>query len=813
MDARDSTSNRDVSSSGGSGTTTGVGGGEEDPILSVTATLAKDAWLHFNSRRFNECLEVLYQLKQKKEDDPKVLHNIAIAEYSRDGYPDPKKLLEVLNNIEIATLEENNQLMTPPENQMATLEDNNHLITTPEYQLATLEENNQLITTPEYQMETFEENNHSMPAPETQPNKRRKRKSMVWEHFTIETVSAESRRAFCKQCKQGFAYSTGSKVAGTSHLKRHIAKGTCLALLRNQGNQQTPGTPRMNGNGSMSDPPRRHYRSHSSAYISFDSDRCRPEIARMMIIHDYPLHMVEHSGFVTFLKSLEPRFDMVSFNIVQGDCVSSYLREKQNVMKFIEGLPGRVCLTLDVWTSSQSLGYVFITGHFIDGYWKPQRRILNVVMEPNPNSDAALSHAVATCLSDWSLEGKLFSITFNHPVGEPGLQNLRSLLSVKNPLIINGQLILGNCSARTLSNFAKEVLWAGREIIKKVRYSVKYVKTSEFHEQKFLELKEQLQVPSEKDLSLDNQAQWNTTYQMLVAASELKVVFSCLDTSDPDYKEAPSMEDWKRVDIICTYLKPLFDAANFLASRTNPNQKTFFHEVWKMHELYHSITSHGDPFVISLAEIMQEKIDKYLKECILALAIAVVLDPRFRMKLIEFSFVKFYGKEARKYIKIVDDALHELFLEYAALPLPLTPAHAEDGNFENMKTEEISYNELTDFDAYVETTSQNMKSELEQYLEESLLPRFQEMDVLKWWEENKLQYPVLSKMARDILTMQVSTADPDSVFDTEIKELDEYRSSLRPEAVEALVCAKDWLQYRSSTQVSNALVKVEDLRS
>uniref|UniRef100_A0A6N2KIC9 CCR4-NOT transcription complex subunit 10 n=1 Tax=Salix viminalis TaxID=40686 RepID=A0A6N2KIC9_SALVM len=100
MDARDSTSNRDVSSSGGSGTATSGGGGEEDPILSVTAALAKDAWLHFNCRRFNECLEVLYQLKQKKEDDPKVLHNIAIAEYCRDGYPGPKKLLEVLNAIE-----------------------------------------------------------------------------------------------------------------------------------------------------------------------------------------------------------------------------------------------------------------------------------------------------------------------------------------------------------------------------------------------------------------------------------------------------------------------------------------------------------------------------------------------------------------------------------------------------------------------------------------------------------------------------------------------------------------------------------------
>jgi hypothetical protein len=184
--------------------------------------------------------------------------------------------------------------------------------------MATPEENNQLVIAPES-------------TPETQPNKRRKKKSIVWEHFTIENVSPGCRRASCNQCKQSFAYSTGSKVAGTSHLKRHIAKGTCPALLRNQ----SPFTPGMNGNGSMSDPPKRRYRSPSSAYISFDSDRCRHEIARMMIMHDYPLHMVEHSGFLAFVQNLQPRFDMVSFNTVQGDCVATYLREKQNIMKFV----------------------------------------------------------------------------------------------------------------------------------------------------------------------------------------------------------------------------------------------------------------------------------------------------------------------------------------------------------------------------------------------------------------------------------------------------------------------------------------------
>jgi hypothetical protein len=506
---------------------------------------------------------------------------------------------------------------------------------------------------------------------------------------------------------------------------------------------------------------------------------------------------------------------MVSFNTVQGDCVATYLREKQNIMKFVEGMPGRVCLTLDMWTSSQSLGYVFITGHFIDSDWKPQSRILNVVMEPYPDSDMAISHAVACCLSDWSLEGKLFSITFNHPVGEPGRENLRSLLCVKDPLIINGQLMIGNCSARILSSIAKDVLWAGREIIKKIRDSIKYVKTSESHEEKFLELKQQLQVPSEKSLSLDNRTQWNSTFQMLVAASELKEVFSCLDTSDPDYKEAPSMEDWKQIEIICTYLKPLFDAANVLTSRNNATPITFFHELWKIHELSRAVASE-DPFISSLAKLMREKIDKYLKDCSLALAIAVVMDPRFKMKLVQFRFSKIFGDEAPLYVKIVDDGLHELFLEYVALPLPLTPTYAEDGNFENMKTEDnqgtlLSDHGLTDFDMYImETTSQNTRSELDQYLEESLLPRLQELDLLDWWKMNKLKYPTLSKLARDILTIQVSTADPDSVFDTEIKELDSYRSSLRPETVEALVCAKDWLQYGSAApaEISNAIVKV-----
>ncbi|KAK9697873.1 hypothetical protein RND81_08G066300 [Saponaria officinalis] len=647
--------------------------------------------------------------------------------------------------------------------------------------------------------------------PDIQPGKRRKKKSIVWEHFTIETVSAGCRRACCKVCKQSFAYSTGSKVAGTSHLKRHIAKGTCPVILRQQEkNQLSPYLPKSGGTETTStvQQPKRRYRTAGSPYLIFDQDRCRHEIARMIIMHDYPLHMVEHPGFVSFVQNLQPRFDMVSFNIVQGDCVATFLREKQNLQKFVEGIPGRICLTLDMWSSTQSTGYVFVTGQFIDNDWKLHRRLLNVVMEPFPESDSAFSHAIGTCLSDWGLDRKLASITFKQPLSETGLEKLRALLAVKNPLLFNGQFLIKGCIAHTLSSMAQEVLEGGRETIRKIRTSVKYVKTVESHEEKFLELKEQLQVPSEKSLSLDNVTKWNTTYEMLFAASELKQVFSCLDTSDPNYTDAPSMEDWKEIENVCMFLKLLHDTAILLTTKTVPSSHVFFHEVWKIQLELARAGASDDLFVSGMAKILQDKFHKYFKNACLILAIAVAMDPRFKMKLVEFSFTKIFIEEAPVYIRVVDDGMHELFHEYMTLPMPPTPG--EDGNGINVKSEDQQgSNGLTDFDMYImETTSQQMKSELDQYLEESLLPRVHDFDVLGWWKLNKIKYPTLSKMARDILSVPLSTVASDSVFDTVPKEMDSYRCSLRSETVEALICAKDWLQQTTPT-VSTQLVKME----
>ena len=51
----------------------------------------------------------------------------------------------------------------------------------------------------------------------------------------------------------------------------------------------------------------------------------------------------------------------------------------------------------------------------------------------------------------------------------------------------------------------------------------------------------------------------------------------------------------------------------------------------------------------------------------------------------------------------------------------------------------------------------------------------------------------MSKLARDILCVLVLTVASESAFSLGGRILDQFRSSLSPQIVEALVCTKDWL--------------------
>lgn len=87
------------------------------------------------------------------------------------------------------------------------------------------------------------------------------------------------------------------------------------------------------------------------------------------------------------------------------------------------------------------------------------------------------------------------------------------------------------------------------------------------------------------------------------------------------------------------------------------------------------------------------------------------------------------------------------------------------------------------------------KNDLERYLaEEPISPMTPSFDILSWWKDNSCKYKYLSMMAKDVLSIPVSTVASESAFSTSGRILDSFRSSLSPKMVEALVCTQSWLK-------------------
>jgi hypothetical protein len=98
----------------------------------------------------------------------------------------------------------------------------------------------------------------------------------------------------------------------------------------------------------------------------------------------------------------------------------------------------------------------------------------------------------------------------------------------------------------------------------------------------------------------------------------------------------------------------------------------------------------------------------------------------------------------------------------------------------------------------------NTKSELDKYLAKETEDTEMKIDLLAWWKASKQRFPILSRLARDVLAIPISKVSSESAFSTSGRILDDFRSSLTPFMLEALVCTPDWIRW--STKLCNSFV-------
>jgi hypothetical protein len=110
------------------------------------------------------------------------------------------------------------------------------------------------------------------------------------------------------------------------------------------------------------------------------------------------------------------------------------------------------------------------------------------------------------------------------------------------------------------------------------------------------------------------------------------------------------------------------------------------------------------------------------------------------------------------------------------------------------------------------SSSASNASELVSYLDCDTVNQLDDtFDLLKWRHEHKLTYPVLSIMAKDILTVPISTISLESTFSMTGRIIEERRRRLNAETVEWLTCIKDWELAEARLQHNVEDTKLEEM--
>ncbi|OMO58912.1 putative Zinc finger, BED-type [Corchorus capsularis] len=404
----------------------------------------------------------------------------------------------------------------------------------------------------------------SMSKPPVAPSSKRSRNltSSVWEHFT--QIGGGENRSSCNYCKHELK--AGGR-SGTTSMRNHLAScpkensQDIVECLKKQ--KQLSLTTNNDGKVRFGN-------------FTFDQEVSRKELASSIIMHEYPLSMVDHIGFRKFVSSLQPLFKMVSRNTIKDDVLRIYGSEKERMQIVFDKLKSRIAITTDLWTSNQKKGYMSITAHYIDELWVLQSRVLSFIYMPTPHTMDVLASNLMDALTSWNIETKVSTITVDN--------------CYSNDVVKDGLSIIENS-------------------IERIRSSVAYWSASPSRVEKFEDMARQMKIPFSRKLCLDCKTCWNSTFLMLKTTILYKDVFPRLQLRDKNYSHLPSDYDWSMAEIIAEKLEVFYNATKLFSGRNYPTSNCFFVQIGLLRTSLVKWCNDDDLFIKSMATKMFEKFE------------------------------------------------------------------------------------------------------------------------------------------------------------------------------------------------------------
>ena len=638
-----------------------------------------------------------------------------------------------------------------------------------------------------------------------------RKRSKVWNNFDELTNLVNGKRvryvARCKFCHETLSARSSS---GTGHLLRH----NCSAKKAHDRSGQTQTVLKYNPDGSLQ-------------RWEYCPSVARNELCRLIARDDLPLWHGSTDAFQEYItRAHNPRFVDVSRQTTARDMIKLYNERKVNLIGTLKTDVTSVCLTSDIWAGKAKEDYLSVVAHFVNSHWEIEKRLLGLRLIDGKHSGVSIANLVATVIDDYALTDKVFAITLdNASSNNTAMKYLRPFLSgylgVPAPVVTDDDsftptdddlctmFLHQRCSCHVINLIVKAGLQHLKAYIDDFRTAITFLNASNQRIAAYKSYCMSMAIRPRK-FGVDMDVRWNSTYLMLKHLVPYKSSFSVfIKTQYPLHSDGtPLLTDdhWTIAEKVLSFLELFYESTVALSGVYYPTATLMLHHILRIAR--HLNSFENDRLLRAVVVPMKDKFLKYWRDIPILYAVAFILDPRAKMRGFNKLLVRLASLTGTNYCNVpieVRSKLSKIFQLYEAkfgdtrLRANQHPTSLGSGK-KKMAWDEIYGDDNYDGEFSVgrrpgssSISTAASTSELASYLDSDTITEFDEdFNVLSWWHQHKLTYPILALLAKDVLTVPASTISSESTFSLAGRVIEERRRRLAPDMVEVLSCIKDW---------------------
>ena len=568
-----------------------------------------------------------------------------------------------------------------------------------------------------------------------------KKNSDVWNHFDVI-----EERSKCKYCTKSYSKNTSTSILWRHYYKEHDKKSgskTKQSLL--QFPIITPHPDNI-----------MHEKTES--------------LIEWIVLDLQPFSVVESESFIKMVNKLDPHYRLSSRHTIKRSIIQKFDQNRNLILEHLQNVTSKISLTCDIWSSIKMESFIAITVHYIDSKWKLCHFVLDIFSFAGSHTGLSISEKILQLLSEMQLENKIIAITTDN--GSNMVAGCRRLVDHFNLNNTITGLTHYRCAAHILNLAVKEGLSDLQLSVKKLRRLIKKIRKSALL---IDDLKHIFQSDNQNFLfpQLDIKTRWNSTFNMIDRAIKIKLQLETLKLRHSSLNLYwLTNKEWEEIQDVGELLSEFAMATTELSGQNYP---TIAHVCVIFLSLIAYLSSRENDSEYLLHDMVikiKQKLEEYWNLIGDNLKVLAFFDPRYKN-------LCFIGMDTNSVLSFIRQKLPSI-----------TQTQEQTQTQTNQSCMSHFLSRLSSEQSIIPV----QKDEISSYW--NLASASCDISPLDWWKAHETEYPLLSKLAKDFLSIMATSVPCEQLFSIAGLTITKSRNRLTGKSARAILCLKSWLEQK-----------------